>query len=54
MPRARQDLDDLRFTADVIFPGGINADCDRYLSTCIRGFPNHWAGDVQMKLRRIQ
>jgi cyclopropane-fatty-acyl-phospholipid synthase len=107
VPRARQDLDDLRFTADVIFPGGINArveelisalsphwellelymrredygrttgewlnrlraherhiratwgdqvfiDYERYLSTCVRAFANHWSGDVQMKLRRIE
>jgi cyclopropane-fatty-acyl-phospholipid synthase len=31
----------------------VYADYDRYLSTCVRGFANHWAGDVQMKLRRI-
>ena len=28
-------------------------DYDRYLGTCVRGFTNHWSGDVQMKLRRI-
>jgi cyclopropane-fatty-acyl-phospholipid synthase len=28
-------------------------DYDRYLSTCVRGFANHWSSDVQMKLRRI-
>jgi cyclopropane-fatty-acyl-phospholipid synthase len=106
IPRARKDLDDLAFTADVIFPGGLNPrieelvvaispswelerltmrrrdygrttaewhnrlkrheatirakwgdqiydDYDRYLGTCVRGFANHWSGDVQMKLRRI-
>jgi cyclopropane-fatty-acyl-phospholipid synthase len=106
IPRTRKDLEDLQFTADVIFPGGLNPriedlimavnprweilemhmrrehygkttgewlrrmkqheayirktwgdalfdDYDRYLSTCVRGFQNHWAGDVQFKLRRI-
>ena len=28
-------------------------DYDRYLSTCVRGFANHWSSDVQMKLRHI-
>jgi cyclopropane-fatty-acyl-phospholipid synthase len=106
VPRARKDLEDLQFTADVIFPGGLNPrleelvaavnphweieelrtqrvsygkttaewlhrmkkhepairakwgnkvydDYDRYLSTCVRAFDNHWSSDVQMKLRRI-
>ncbi len=106
IPRKRQDLLDLQFTADVIFPGGLNPrleelimavnpsweieqlntrrtdygrttaewlrrmrlhethirktwgnqvfdDYDRYLSTCVRGFANHWSSDVQMKLRRV-
>ncbi|MBI5512896.1 MAG: class I SAM-dependent methyltransferase [Deltaproteobacteria bacterium] len=106
VPRSRKDLEDLRFTADVIFPGGLNprleelvaavnphweilelktrrehygkttaewlrrlrlhekkirdtwgdevfTDYDRYLSTCVRAFANHWSGDVQMKLRVI-
>ena len=106
IPRKRQDLEDMAFTADVIFPGGLNPrieelvvalspawelerlimrrtsyrkttaewyrrmqlhedhiratwgdqvydDYDRYLSTVVRAFDNHWSGDVQMKLRRI-
>ena len=106
VPRTRKDLEDLKFTADVIFPGGLNPrleelvaaagqsweilqlhtrrvdygkttaewhrrflmhekeirpkwgekiwkDYDRYLSTCVRAFANHWSSDVQMKLRRI-
>ncbi len=106
IPRTRKDLADLKFTADVIFPGGLNPrieelvvavspyweimemrmqrecygkttaewlrrmklhegtirekwgdqvfdDYDRYLSTCVRAFENHWSGDVQFKLRRI-
>lgn len=106
VPRSRKDLEDLKFTADVIFPGGLNprleelvaavnpyweieqlntrrvhygkttaewlrrlrlnektirdkwgdqvfADYDRYLSTCVRAFANHWSSDVQMKLRHI-
>lgn len=106
IPRNRKDLEDLAFTADVIFPGGLNPrieelvqaispnweleqlimrrtdygrttgewlrrmrqheayiratwgdqlfdDYERYLDTCVRGFANHWSGDVQMKLRRI-
>ena len=106
VPRTRKDLEDLAFTADVIFPGGLNPrleelvaavnpyweivdlrtqresylkttaewlrrlrlhegeirerwgdqvfdDYDRYLSTCVRAFTNHWSSDVQMKLRRI-
>ncbi|MCC6809400.1 MAG: class I SAM-dependent methyltransferase [Deltaproteobacteria bacterium] len=106
VPRARKDLADLQFTADVIFPGGLNPrleelvaavnphweieelrtqrtsygkttgewlarmqkheaairakwgdkvydDYDRYLSTCVRAFANHWSSDVQMKLRKI-
>lgn len=106
VPRTRQDLADLQFTADVIFPGGLNPrleelvaavnphweivelhtrredygrttaewlrrmrlaetkiratwgdqvfdEYDRYLSTCVRAFANHWSSDVQMKLRRI-
>lgn len=106
IPRTRQDLKDLQFTADVIFPGGLNPrleeliqavnpkweiqelktlrtdygrtthewrrrmrehepfirakwgdqvydDYERYLSTCVRGFANHWSSDVQMKLVRI-
>jgi cyclopropane-fatty-acyl-phospholipid synthase len=27
-------------------------DYDRYLSTCVRAFDNHWSSDVQMKLRK--
>jgi len=107
IPRTRQDLLDLQFTADVIFPGGRNPrleelvaavnpnweirelhtrredygrttaewlrrmrlheayiretwgnalydDYERYLDLCVRGFANHWTGDVQMKLRRIK
>jgi cyclopropane-fatty-acyl-phospholipid synthase len=106
VPRNRKDLSDLAFTADVIFPGGLNPrleeliaaanpnwevlevrtqresygkttgewlrrmrlhetdirakwgdqlfdDYDRYLSTCVRAFENHYSSDVQMKLRRI-
>lgn len=106
VPRRRKDLEDLQFTADVIFPGGLNPrleelimaaqptwevlevrtqresyrkttaewlrrmqmheadirqkwgdqvydDYDRYLSTCVRAFDNHWSSDVQMKLRRV-
>lgn len=106
VPRQRKDLEDMAFTADVIFPGGLNPrleelvaavnpnweivelhtrrehygrttaewlrrmkaaetkiraefgdqvfdDYDRYLSTCVRAFANHWSSDVQMKLRRI-
>lgn len=106
VPRTRNDIADLKFTADVIFPGGLNArleelvmavnpsweilelhtrrvdygkttgewlrrmrshektikdkwgealfnDYDRYLSTCVRAFANHWSSDVQMKLKRI-
>ena len=112
VPRAKADLADLKFTADVIFPGGLNprleelvAACgqsweiiqlntrrldygkttaewlrrfrlsrdrimasgwgsrvmsngetvwtnyERYLSTCVKAFENHWSSDVQMKLR---
>ncbi len=112
VPRGRKDLEDLKFTADVIFPGGLNprleelvAACgqsweviqlntrrldygkttaewlrrfrlsrdrimasgwgsrvmsngetvwtnyERYLSTCVKAFENHWSSDVQMKLR---
>jgi cyclopropane-fatty-acyl-phospholipid synthase len=108
IPRARKDLEDLAFTADIIFPGGLNPrieeiilaignqkweicemhmrredygkttaewyrrmqrheahiratwgdvvydDYDRYLSTCVKAFANHWSGDVQFKLRRIR
>jgi cyclopropane-fatty-acyl-phospholipid synthase len=25
---------------------------DRYLSTCVKAFANHWSSDVQMKLRK--
>ena len=106
VPRTRKDLEDLAFTADVIFPGGLNPrleelnavvnpywevietrtqrqsyrnttaewlrrmrshealirekwgdqvfdEYDRYLSTCVRAFDNHWSSDVQMKLRKI-
>jgi cyclopropane-fatty-acyl-phospholipid synthase len=106
VPRTRKDLEDLAFTADVIFPGGLNPrleelvaavnpywevvelrtqrtcygkttgewlrrlklhektirdkwgdqvfnDYDRYLSTCVKAFANHWSSDVQMKLRQI-
>lgn len=106
VPRRKKDLEDLAFTADVIFPGGLNPrieelvvavnpkwecvemrtqrECygkttaewlrrmrmhetkirdtwgdelfdnyDRYLSTCVKAFANHWSSDVQMKLRRI-
>jgi cyclopropane-fatty-acyl-phospholipid synthase len=28
-------------------------DYDRYLSTCVRAFENHYSSDVQMKLRKI-
>jgi len=107
VPRTRKDLEDLAFTADVIFPGGLNPrleelilavnpywevvemrtqresygkttgewlkrlrdhektirqkwgdqvfeDYDRYLSTCVTAFANHWSSDVQMKLRWVQ
>jgi len=113
VPRTRKDLEDLKFTADVIFPGGLNPrleelvtacgqswevvelktrredygkttaewlrrfrlnekkikekwgamkmsdggtvwdNYERYLSTCVRAFANHWSSDVQMKLRHI-
>ena len=106
VPRTKNDISDLKFTADVIFPGGLNPrleelvlavnpsweilelktrrthygkttgewlrrmklhekdiraqygdktfdEYDRYLSTCVRGFANHWASDVQMKLKHI-
>ena len=106
VPRKREDIADLKFTADVIFPGGLNPrledlimavnpsweilelktrrthygkttaewlrrmkahekkiraewgdqvfqEYDRYLSTCVKGFANHWASDVQMKLKKI-
>ncbi len=106
VPRVRADIADMKFTADVIFPGGLNPrleelvaavnpyweivelktrrldygkttgewlrrmrlhektirerwgdqvfdDYDRYLSTCVRAFANHWSSDVQMKLRHI-
>jgi len=106
VPRTKKDLLDLQFTADVIFPGGLNPrleemitaahpawevlevrtqresygkttaewyrrmqlhekeirakwgdqvydDYDRYLSTCVRAFDNHWSSDVQMKLRKV-
>lgn len=105
IPRGKKDLLDLQFTADVIFPGGLNPrleelvaaagqsweilelktrrtdygkttaewlrrfrlhettirskwgdtiwnNYERYLSTCVRAFDNHWSGDVQMKLRK--
>ena len=26
---------------------------ERYLSTCVKAFANHWSSDVQMKLRQI-
>jgi cyclopropane-fatty-acyl-phospholipid synthase len=113
VPRTRKDLEDLKFTADVIFPGGLNprleelveacgqsweivqlntrrvdygkttaewlrrfrankekimasgwgtkvmsngetvwTNYDRYLSTCVKAFANHWSSDVQMKLRK--
>jgi cyclopropane-fatty-acyl-phospholipid synthase len=113
VPRTRKDLEDLKFTADVIFPGGLNSrleelveacgqsweivqlntrrvdygkttaewlrrfrankekimasgwgtkvmsngetvwtNYDRYLSTCVKAFANHWSSDVQMKLRK--
>jgi cyclopropane-fatty-acyl-phospholipid synthase len=104
VPRNRKDLEDLKFTADVIFPGGLNPrleelvtaagqsweilqlntrrehygkttaewlrrfklhekeirakwgdtiynNYDRYLSTCVRAFANHWSSDVQFKLK---
>lgn len=107
VPRTRKDIEDLKFTADVIFPGGLNPrleelimairpywecvemrtqrvsygkttaewlrrmkmhetairakwgdqvfdDYDRYLSTCVRAFDNHWSSDVQMKLVCVQ
>ena len=107
VPRTKRDIEDLKFTADVIFPGGLNPrleelvaavnpyweivelktrrvhygkttaewlrrlrlheahirdrwgdqvfdDYDRYLSTCVRAFANHWSSDVQMKLRHIE
>ncbi len=107
VPRTRADIADLKFTADVIFPGGLNPrledlimavnpsweilelktrrtdygkttgewlrrlhlnekrireewgdqvfqEYDRYLSTCVRAFANHWSSDVQMKLKKIE
>jgi len=107
VPRRRKDLEDMAFTANVIFPGGLNPrleelimaahpywevmevrtqredygktvaewlrrmqmhedhirktwgdqlydDYDRYLSTCVRAFNNHWSSDVQMKLRQVK
>lgn len=113
LPRGRKDLEDLQFTANVIFPGGLNPrleelvsalspaweivelvtnrenyrrtvvewrrrmhsnqaiimekgwgqrsmsngdtvwrNYERYLSTCIRAFENHWSSGVRMQLRR--
>ncbi len=113
VPRRRADLEDLKFTADVIFPGGLNprledlvAACgqsweimqlvtrredygkttaewlrrlrlneqnimasgwggrvmrngetvwtnyERYLTTCVNAFANHWSSLVQMQLRK--
>jgi len=113
VPRGRKDLEDLQFTANVIFPGGLNPrleqlvaaaapaweivelvtnrenygrtaaewrgrmranqaiimekgwghrvmsngdtvwnNYERYLSTCVRAFENHWSSGVRMRLRR--
>ncbi len=113
VPRRREQLEDLKFTADVIFPGGLNprleelvAACgqsweimqlvtrredygmttaewlqrfrrnekdimasgwggrvmrngetvwknyERYLTTCVNAFANHWSSLVQMQLRK--
>jgi cyclopropane-fatty-acyl-phospholipid synthase len=47
--RMRMHEKDIRATwGDQVFD-----DYDRYLSTCVRGFANHWSSDVQMKLRHI-
>jgi cyclopropane-fatty-acyl-phospholipid synthase len=34
MPRVRKDLEDLRFTAEVIFPGGLNPRLEELISSC--------------------
>jgi cyclopropane-fatty-acyl-phospholipid synthase len=34
VPRGRKDLEDLKFTADVIFPGGLNPRLEELVSAC--------------------
>ena len=34
MPRNRADLEDLKFTADVIFPGGLNPRLEELVAAC--------------------
>jgi cyclopropane-fatty-acyl-phospholipid synthase len=34
IPRVRQDLEDLKFTADVIFPGGLNPRLEDLVTAC--------------------
>ena len=41
VPRARRDLEDLRFTADVIFPGGLNARVEELIQALSPHFELH-------------
>ena len=47
IPRTRKDLEDLQFTADVIFPGGINAR----LEELIPALAPHWEL-IELRMRR--
>ena len=47
MPRTRKDLEDLRFTADVIFPGGLNPR----LEELVAAVNPHWE-IVELQTRR--
>lgn len=48
MPRARADLEDLKFTADVIFPGGLNPRLEELVAACGQSWEV-----VQLNTRRL-
>jgi cyclopropane-fatty-acyl-phospholipid synthase len=48
VPRTRKDLEDLKFTADVIFPGGLNPRLEELVAACGQSWEI-----VQLNTRRL-
>ena len=57
VPRTRKDLEDLKFTADVIFPGGLNPRLEELVAACgqsLGGRPaEHPPGGLRQDDRRV-
>lgn len=48
IPRARKDLEDLKFTADIIFPGGLNPRLEELVAACGQSWEI-----IELKTRRV-